>query len=421
MDGDRHGSDIAHRACGDDGLERIDVTHLVAQDRDRSGVVAGDQPFDSLALTARLARTQIDDGSAAVMREAMDETEPSFDCLDRCDHGGTRGGDVVGLAHVERHRRALAFHEQPRRRSELSSDADGQCFCGIAVDVERRVGRDDELFRTPSTWQPRVLETVIAQVVDATDAHPSGDVGNDATGEHRESEAVRARGSDSGEPPKSALCERLDPRYGGIARTDRERAIEVDHEQERRLSRQKRRQGSADLGGRRDRRSPRRRGATGSPGAGRRHGWTAAVLGDADADGTAFGFADSEALAAADGDALGLGLALGDPEPDGLGDTDADTLGDGSSANDGGGWGARVGAAPGIGAKRRIPPRTSAAAAIPVSRPATIDSRGHMLARRVPVRTPRGASGRFARASDTMRLRWPDRPMSFEHACCRRS
>jgi len=123
--------------------------------------------------------------------------------------------------------------------------------------------------------------------------------------------------------------------------------------------------------------------------------------GKADADAEA----DTDAEADADGDA--------DPEGEAVALSVAVAPGEGTGVNDADGWVVSVGAAPGTGAKRRIPPRTSAAAAIPVSRPATIDSRGHMLARRVPVRT-RG--GRFARASDTMRPGWPDRATSFVHA-----
>jgi len=108
--------------------------------------------------------------------------------------------------------------------------------------------------------------------------------------------------------------------------------------------------------------------------------------GDADAEGEALGLGVAEALGLALAEALGLAVA------EALGLALADALGDGSNAKDADGWGAAVGAALGTGAKRRIPPKTSAAAAIPVTRPATIDSRGHMLARRVPVRTRRGAS-----------------------------
>jgi hypothetical protein len=106
----------------------------------------------------------------------------------------------------------------------------------------------------------------------------------------------------------------------------------------------------------------------------------------------------------ADGDAS--------PDADGVG------VGEGRSPRDAEGWGGGVGAAPGTGASSRIPPMTSAAAAMPVNRPATMESRGHMLARRVPVRTVPGASGR-----PTLRFRfpWPARPKRSERACSRRS
>src|SRR6188474_3199883 len=83
-------------------------------------------------------------------------------------------------------------------------------------------------------------------------------------------------------------------------------------------------------------------------------------------------------------------LGGGDPEapdPDGEADT-AEGEGDGDGVPiDTDGCGAGVRAAPGSGAKTTIPPSTSSAAATPASRPARIDRRGHMLARRVPVRT----------------------------------
>src|SRR5688572_28603569 len=84
--------------------------------------------------------------------------------------------------------------------------------------------------------------------------------------------------------------------------------------------------------------------------------------------------------------------ALGDmPEPDAVGD--GDPSGDGERiAIDPDGTGAGVAEAPGSGAKARIPPRTSSATATPASRPARIDKRGHMIARRVPVPTVGSAS-----------------------------
>src|SRR5688572_12529784 len=80
--------------------------------------------------------------------------------------------------------------------------------------------------------------------------------------------------------------------------------------------------------------------------------------------------------------------AVGDPpEPDALGDGDT-RAGDGERMGiDTDGTGTGVAAEPGSGAKARIPPSTSTATATPASRPAMIDKRGHMIARRVPVPT----------------------------------
>ena len=53
-----------------------------------------------------------------------------------------RRGDVVGLADVERDRRALALHEQPRRRAELDHDPGGQRLGVRRVALEPRLRRD---------------------------------------------------------------------------------------------------------------------------------------------------------------------------------------------------------------------------------------------------------------------------------------
>src|SRR5687768_768666 len=91
---------------------------------------------------------------------------------------------------------------------------------------------------------------------------------------------------------------------------------------------------------------------------------------------------------AADDPPEGAALADGDPlAPEADGEA-AEALGVGVGVVIGpDGCGAGVGAAPGSGAKARIPPSTSSATATPASRPARIDRRGHMLARRVPVPT----------------------------------
>src|SRR5687767_1764628 len=67
----RRDRDRALRPGGDDRLERIDVAQLVAQDEDRAGPVALEQPPDGLALPAGLGGPQVDDRPAAVMRKAV--------------------------------------------------------------------------------------------------------------------------------------------------------------------------------------------------------------------------------------------------------------------------------------------------------------------------------------------------------------
>ena len=96
--------DPDHAECrpgGDDRLERVDVAHLVAQDRDRAGSMARHEPLDRFALAAGLPRAQVDHGTSTIVGEPVHESESSFHCLDRVDHGRPCCGHVVSLPDVE--------------------------------------------------------------------------------------------------------------------------------------------------------------------------------------------------------------------------------------------------------------------------------------------------------------------------------
>jgi hypothetical protein len=100
------------RPGGDDRFERVDVAQLIAEGDDAARPVALEQPFDRLALAPGARRTEVDDRPAAVMGEAV--IAQPLACLDGRDRLEDRvpgGRDVVGLADVERHRRAFALHE----------------------------------------------------------------------------------------------------------------------------------------------------------------------------------------------------------------------------------------------------------------------------------------------------------------------
>ena len=146
-----------------------------------------------------------------------------------------------------------------------------------AVRIEGRIGRDDQALGAPAPWQASVLEAVVAEVLDAADA--------DARARHprRRARSGRRRASRSGRsdamPPSrlSARCASGSMRAtAGSRDPDGERAVEVDHEQQRCGNGQgvERR---VDGGRGRDRGQRRRDRALRRSGAGRCHGWTATL------------------------------------------------------------------------------------------------------------------------------------------------
>ena len=88
--------------------------------------VAGRSSASSDSIASRLPpavpRPEIDDQPAPVVGEIV-RRQAALGLLDRGLDGGARCQRVVGLAHVERHGRALALDEQPGRVAEEDRDA----------------------------------------------------------------------------------------------------------------------------------------------------------------------------------------------------------------------------------------------------------------------------------------------------------
>jgi hypothetical protein len=155
--------------------------------------------------------------------------------IGRCDRRlDRRPGNrrVVGLADVERDRRSLPFDEQPARAAQELGHAPGQalgrCVGRLVAGSER--GRDAARAGTARVGPG--LQPVVAEIGDPADPGPGGHVGRGPAGQHDDRHAVRSRGRDRGQPSQGSLGERDDARRARIARRNRERAVEVGHDEE---------------------------------------------------------------------------------------------------------------------------------------------------------------------------------------------
>ena len=356
--------DLARR---EDGIERIDVAHLVAQDDDPTRLMPRDEQLDGFSLAAGEAWPQVDDRASAIWREAVVvESLAGLDRADGLEHRRSSSRDIGGLPDVERDRRSLSLDEQPRRAAKLRSHADRQDLGGRVLAGERGIALGAQHRHPTVTRERRALEAVVAEVFHAPDPHPGGDVGDDPTREDDDHEAARPVGRETREGAQRALTERLDDRSSGVAGATREGPVEVgDHEKRRRGCDQgpdggvdsRRRRNRERLGRTRVRsqRPPVDQGVT-------------VGLGAIVADGDAAGDADATAV----GDAEGTGEAASD----GCGGAVAEGTGEAT----GDGCGGAVAEGTGAGANAMIPPKTSAPARMPVMRPAMIDSRGDISA-----------------------------------------
>jgi hypothetical protein len=95
-----------------------------------------------------------------------------------------------------------------------------------------------------------VLETVIAKVFDAAGADPRSHIGYDAPRQHGNVQSLRSGAGDPSESTQGTLGEWLDSRGRGIARANGERAVEIDHDQQRCASRHQGVDRGGDLGSR---------------------------------------------------------------------------------------------------------------------------------------------------------------------------
>ena len=231
----------------DDRLERVDVAQLVAQRQDAAWAVPIDEPCHGLPLASGLARPQVHDGAAAVVGEAMDEPQTALDDLDGRHDRGPRRRNIVGLPDVERDRRPLAFDEQPGGGNQRLLDTGREGLGRVTVDVVGRVGRRDQPLRTGTAREDAVLEPVVAEILHAADPDACRDVGHDPPGQDGHVEAVGPCRGDATETAQRTLGERLDPRDCRVARADREGAVEIDDDEERRSRGDQRVERAGDL------------------------------------------------------------------------------------------------------------------------------------------------------------------------------
>ena len=162
----------------------------------------------------------------------IDEPEPVLDRRDRHEDLRPGRGDVVRLADVERDRSALALDEQPRRASELLGDARCERLGGDAVGLEAGLDDGGDGVRRPAPVQPRGLQAVVAEILDAPDPGPGRHVGHRAPGEDGGVQPARPRGRDAGQPAQRPTSAGIDARRRGVARAGGQRAVEVGDEQQ---------------------------------------------------------------------------------------------------------------------------------------------------------------------------------------------
>ena len=188
-----------------DRVEGVRIAEVVPERDDRPGLVTGDQALDRLPLATGIAGPHVDHGTPAIRPQAVvGETEPGFDRGDRVEDGRPGHRDVVGLADVERDRRALALDEEPGRPAELLGDARRQGLGRDAVGLEAGLDDGGDGVGRPASIEPRRLQAVIAQVLDAADPGPGRDVRDGPPGEDGHVQPARPRGGDPGQTPECA-------------------------------------------------------------------------------------------------------------------------------------------------------------------------------------------------------------------------
>lgn len=235
-DRDRHELRVAGTS-GMDGLERVHVTQLVAEDHDSARPLTIQQSRHRLALAARVVRSQVHDGPTAVMHEAVvREALTGLDGRDGCQDGVPGHGHVAGLADMEGDRGSLALDEQPRWVVEFRGDSRRQPLRRVPMSLEARLAANPQRGRTTSTAHPAMLQSVVAQILDPANPDPGSDIQHGSPGQDDRPDPRRTRFAQARQDAQGALRNRVDGSGAGIARAGRERPVEVRHEEERRAS-----------------------------------------------------------------------------------------------------------------------------------------------------------------------------------------
>jgi len=195
------------------------------------GPEVGQEPFDRLALAARRPRTEIDDEASSVVRELV-RWEIAVDGRDRGLAGGPCRDTIIRLADVERDGGAFALDEQPRGPAEDLGHAGGEGLGRLMRGFVAGSKRGVEAAGVRAAPKGARLETVVAEVRDPADADACRHVGRGPSGQDRHDDPFRAVRGNPRQPSERAPSEREDRRSTWVARSFRERAVEVGDDEE---------------------------------------------------------------------------------------------------------------------------------------------------------------------------------------------
>ena len=115
--------------------------------------------------------------------------------------------------------RAFALNEQPGWRAQFRGHASGQRLGRVAVTVEARLrhhtpgdGRG-----APAARHHRVLQSVVAEILDTADADARRDIGDGPSGQDRHVKSLGSGRCDPRQVAECPLCRGLDPRDSRVA------------------------------------------------------------------------------------------------------------------------------------------------------------------------------------------------------------
>ena len=212
--------------------EAVGVAAVVAEGHDGRRPELGQQRLEGLALATRRPRPEVDHQTAAVVREVVRRQT-------RC-----RPRRWPPRPRPARPTRSSAWrtwnatdgplrstNSQAGRAEDLGharGEHLGRCQRRFVAGTERGL----DAGRVAAARERAGLEAVVAEIDDAADADPGGDVGRGPTGQDRHRHAVGPCRRDAGQPAQRAASERDDRRRRRVARALGQRPVEVAHDEQ---------------------------------------------------------------------------------------------------------------------------------------------------------------------------------------------